>query len=70
MLAANMIGAIAVLTEFPAHPNRNRQTWSKTAATTDADRAALAPVAIEPRAPLLSVIVVAGGSSQDRRVRL
>lgn len=67
VLAANMIGAIAVPLNFRLTPTEIAVLVEDCAAHVMLTEAALAPVAIGVRniKPLLSVIVVAGGSSQD-----
>ncbi|WP_156088418.1 fatty-acid--CoA ligase FadD5 [Mycobacterium tuberculosis] len=67
VLAANMIGAIAVPLNFRLTPTEIAVLVEDCAAHVMLTEAALAPVAIGVRniQPLLSVIVVAGGSSQD-----
>lgn len=67
VLAANMIGAIAVPLNFRLTPTEIADLVEDCAAHVMLTEAALAPVAIGVRniQPLLSVIVVAGGSSQD-----
>lgn len=67
VLAANMIGAIAVLLNFRLTPTEIAVLVEDCVAHVMLTEAALAPVAIGVRniQPLLSVIVVAGGSSQD-----
>lgn len=68
VLAANMIGAIAVPLNFRLTPTEIAVLVEDCVAHVMLTEAALAPVAIGVRniQPLLSVIVVAGGSSQDR----
>lgn len=67
VLAANMIGAIAVPLNFRLIPTEIAVLVEDCVAHVMLTEAALAPVAIGVRniQPLLSVIVVAGGSSQD-----
>lgn len=67
VLAANMIGAIAVPLNFRRTPTEIAVLVEDCVAHVMLTEAALAPVAIGVRniQPLLSVIVVAGGSSQD-----
>lgn len=67
VLAANMIGAIAVPLNFRLAPTEIAVLVEDCVAHVMLTEAALAPVAIGVRniQPLLSVIVVAGGSSQD-----
>lgn len=67
VLAANMIGAIAVPLNFRLTPTEIAVLVEDCVAHVMLTEAALAPVAIGGRniQPLLSVIVVAGGSSQD-----
>lgn len=67
VLAANMIGAIAVPLNFRLTPTEIAVLVEDCVAHVMLTEAALAPVAIGIRniQPLLSVIVVAGGSSQD-----
>lgn len=67
VLAANMIGAIAVPLNFRLTPTEIAVLVENCVAHVMLTEAALAPVAIGVRniQPLLSVIVVAGGSSQD-----
>ncbi|CCK58182.1 fatty-acid--CoA ligase FadD5 [Mycobacterium canetti] len=67
VLAANMIGAIAVPLNFRLTPTEIAVLVEDCAAHVMLTEAALAPVAIGVRdiQPLLSVIVVAGGSSED-----
>lgn len=67
VLAANMIGAIAVPLNFRLTPTEIAVLVEDCAAHVMLTEAVLAPVAIGVRniQPLLSVIVVAGGSSQD-----
>lgn len=67
VLAANMIGAIAVPLNFRLTPTEIAVLVEDYVAHVMLTEAALAPVAIGVRniQPLLSVIVVAGGSSQD-----
>lgn len=67
VLAANMIGAIAVPLNFRLTPTEIAVLVEDCFAHVMLTEAALAPVAIGVRniQPLLSVIVVAGGSSQD-----
>ncbi|WP_128883786.1 fatty-acid--CoA ligase FadD5 [Mycobacterium tuberculosis] len=67
VLAANMIGAIAVPLNFRFTPTEIAVLVEDCVAHVMLTEAALAPVAIGVRniQPLLSVIVVAGGSSQD-----
>lgn len=67
VLAANMIGAIAVPLNFRLTPTEIAVLVEECVAHVMLTEAALAPVAIGVRniQPLLSVIVVAGGSSQD-----
>lgn len=67
VLAANMIGAIAVPLNFRLTPTEIAVLVEDCLAHVMLTEAALAPVAIGVRniQPLLSVIVVAGGSSQD-----
>lgn len=67
VLAANMIGAIAVPLNFRLTPTEIVVLVEDCVAHVMLTEAALAPVAIGVRniQPLLSVIVVAGGSSQD-----
>lgn len=67
VLAANMIGAIAVPVNFRLTPTEIAVLVEDCVAHVMLTEAALAPVAIGVRniQPLLSVIVVAGGSSQD-----
>lgn len=67
VLAANMIGAIAVRLNFRLTPTEIAVLVEDCVAHVMLTEAALAPVAIGVRniQPLLSVIVVAGGSSQD-----
>lgn len=67
VLAANMIGAIAVPLNFRLTPTEIAVLVEDCVAHVMLTGAALAPVAIGVRniQPLLSVIVVAGGSSQD-----
>lgn len=67
VLAANMIGAIAVPLNSRLTPTEIAVLVEDCAAHVMLTEAALAPVAIGVRniQPLLSVIVVAGGSSQD-----
>lgn len=67
VLAANMIGAIAVPLNFRLTPTEIAVLVEDCVAHLMLTEAALAPVAIGVRniQPLLSVIVVAGGSSQD-----
>lgn len=67
VLAANMIGAIAVPLNFRLTPTEIAVLVEDCVAHVMLTEAALAPVAIVVRniQPLLSVIVVAGGSSQD-----
>lgn len=67
VLAANMIGAIAVPLNFWLTPTEIAVLVEDCVAHVMLTEAALAPVAIGVRniQPLLSVIVVAGGSSQD-----
>lgn len=67
VLAANMIGAIAVPLNFRLTPTEVAVLVEDCVAHVMLTEAALAPVAIGVRniQPLLSVIVVAGGSSQD-----
>ncbi|CNY81304.1 fatty-acid-CoA ligase [Mycobacterium tuberculosis] len=67
VLAANMIGAIAVPLNFRLTPTEIAVLVEDCVAHVMLTEAALAPVAIGVRniQPLLSVIVVAGGSSQD-----
>lgn len=67
VLAANMIGAIAVPLNFRLTPTEIAVLVEDGVAHVMLTEAALAPVAIGVRniQPLLSVIVVAGGSSQD-----
>lgn len=67
VLAANMIGAIAVPPNFRLTPTEIAVLVEDCVAHVMLTEAALAPVAIGVRniQPLLSVIVVAGGSSQD-----
>lgn len=67
VLAANMIGAIAVPLNFRLTPTEIAVLVEDCVAHVMLTEAALAPVAIGVRniEPLLSVIVVAGGSSQD-----
>lgn len=67
VLAANMIGAIAVPMNFRLTPTEIAVLVEDCVAHVMLTEAALAPVAIGVRniQPLLSVIVVAGGSSQD-----
>lgn len=67
VLAANMIGAIAVPLNFRLTPTEIAVLVEDCVADVMLTEAALAPVAIGVRniQPLLSVIVVAGGSSQD-----
>lgn len=67
VLAANMIGAIAVPLNFRLTPTEIAVLVEDCVAQVMLTEAALAPVAIGVRniQPLLSVIVVAGGSSQD-----
>lgn len=67
VLAANMIGAIAIPLNFRLTPTEIAVLVEDCVAHVMLTEAALAPVAIGVRniQPLLSVIVVAGGSSQD-----
>lgn len=67
VLVANMIGAIAVPLNFRLTPTEIAVLVEDCVAHVMLTEAALAPVAIGVRniQPLLSVIVVAGGSSQD-----
>lgn len=67
VLAANMIGAIAVPLNFRLTPTEIAVLVEDCVAHVMLTEAALVPVAIGVRniQPLLSVIVVAGGSSQD-----
>ncbi|MEQ6323353.1 fatty-acid--CoA ligase FadD5 [Mycobacterium canetti] len=67
VLAANMIGAIAVPLNFRLTPTEIAVLVEDCAARVMLTEAALAPVAIGVRdiQPLLSVIAVAGGSSED-----
>lgn len=67
VLAANMIGAIAVPLNFRLTPTEIAVLVEDCVAHVMLTEASLAPVAIGVRniQPLLSVIVVAGGSSQD-----
>lgn len=67
VLAANMIGAIAVPLNFRLTPTEIAVLVEDCVVHVMLTEAALAPVAIGVRniQPLLSVIVVAGGSSQD-----
>lgn len=67
VLAANMIGAIAVPLNFRLTPTEIAVLVEDCVAHVMLTEAALAPVALGVRniQPLLSVIVVAGGSSQD-----
>lgn len=67
VLAVNMIGAIAVPLNFRLTPTEIAVLVEDCVAHVMLTEAALAPVAIGVRniQPLLSVIVVAGGSSQD-----
>lgn len=67
VLAANMIGAIAVPLNFRLTPTEIAVLVEDCVAHVMLTEAALAPVVIGVRniQPLLSVIVVAGGSSQD-----
>lgn len=67
VLAANMTGAIAVPLNFRLTPTEIAVLVEDCVAHVMLTEAALAPVAIGVRniQPLLSVIVVAGGSSQD-----
>lgn len=67
VLAANMIGAIAVPLNFRLTPTEIAVLVEDCVAHVMLTEAALPPVAIGVRniQPLLSVIVVAGGSSQD-----
>lgn len=67
VLAANMIGAIAVPLNFRLTPTEIAVLVEDCVAHVMLTEAALAPVAIGVRniQPLLSVVVVAGGSSQD-----
>lgn len=67
VLAANMIGAIAVPLNFRLTPTEIAVLVEDCVAHVMLTEAALAPVATGVRniQPLLSVIVVAGGSSQD-----
>lgn len=67
VLAANMIGAIAVPLNYRLTPTEIAVLVEDCVAHVMLTEAALAPVAIGVRniQPLLSVIVVAGGSSQD-----
>lgn len=67
VLAANMIGGIAVPLNFRLTPTEIAVLVEDCVAHVMLTEAALAPVAIGVRniQPLLSVIVVAGGSSQD-----
>lgn len=67
VLAANMIGAIAVPLNFRLTPTEIAVLVEDCVAHVMLTEAALAPVAIGVRniQPLLSVIVVAGGSSHD-----
>lgn len=67
VLAANMIGATAVPLNFRLTPTEIAVLVEDCVAHVMLTEAALAPVAIGVRniQPLLSVIVVAGGSSQD-----
>ncbi|WP_096873977.1 fatty-acid--CoA ligase FadD5 [Mycobacterium tuberculosis] len=67
VLAANMIGAIAVPLNFRLTPTEIAVLVEDCVAHVMLTEAALAPVAIGVRniQPLLSVIVVAGGSSQE-----
>lgn len=67
VLAANMIGVIAVPLNFRLTPTEIAVLVEDCVAHVMLTEAALAPVAIGVRniQPLLSVIVVAGGSSQD-----
>lgn len=67
VLAANMIGAVAVPLNFRLTPTEIAVLVEDCVAHVMLTEAALAPVAIGVRniQPLLSVIVVAGGSSQD-----
>lgn len=67
VLAANMIGAITVPLNFRLTPTEIAVLVEDCVAHVMLTEAALAPVAIGVRniQPLLSVIVVAGGSSQD-----
>lgn len=67
VLAANMIGAIAVPLNFRLTPTEIAVLVEDCVSHVMLTEAALAPVAIGVRniQPLLSVIVVAGGSSQD-----
>lgn len=67
VLAANIIGAIAVPLNFRLTPTEIAVLVEDCVAHVMLTEAALAPVAIGVRniQPLLSVIVVAGGSSQD-----
>lgn len=67
VLAANMIGAIAVPLNFRLTPTEIAVLVEDCVAHVMLTEAALAPVAIGVRniQPLLSMIVVAGGSSQD-----
>lgn len=67
VLAANMIGAIAVPLNFRLTPTEIAVLVEDCVAHVMLTEAAVAPVAIGVRniQPLLSVIVVAGGSSQD-----
>lgn len=67
VLAANMIGAIALPLNFRLTPTEIAVLVEDCVAHVMLTEAALAPVAIGVRniQPLLSVIVVAGGSSQD-----
>ncbi|WP_070895641.1 fatty-acid--CoA ligase FadD5 [Mycobacterium tuberculosis] len=67
VLAANMIGAIAVPLNFRLTPTEIAVLVEDCVAHVMLTEAVLAPVAIGVRniQPLLSVIVVAGGSSQD-----
>lgn len=67
VLAASMIGAIAVPLNFRLTPTEIAVLVEDCVAHVMLTEAALAPVAIGVRniQPLLSVIVVAGGSSQD-----
>lgn len=67
VLAANMMGAIAVPLNFRLTPTEIAVLVEDCVAHVMLTEAALAPVAIGVRniQPLLSVIVVAGGSSQD-----
>lgn len=67
VLAANMIGAIAVPLNFRLTPTEIAVLVEDCVAHVMLTEAALAPVAIGVRniQPLLSVIVVAGGSNQD-----